>query len=252
MPNLYRQTSSPDGVPDHMIDIHCHILPAIDDDGPPRLEDVLEMARIAVADHIRQIVATPHIKNIVHSPDLIRERVARLNEELQKEGIGLEILQGAEVSAVLNTSILREHTLNGTDYVLLEFPHTHLPQNARQVVFDALMAGLTPIIPHPERNPSVVRRPELLIDLVEAGALVQITAESLVGGFGPEARACAAHLLRNKVVHILATDAHSPTWRRTILSQGVDAAAKIVGESTARRMVTTNPAAVIAGRALDE
>jgi protein-tyrosine phosphatase len=116
-----------------MVDIHCHILPAIDDDGPARLEDVLEMARIAVADHIRQIVATPHIKNVVHSPESIRERVAWFNEELRKEGIGLEILPGAEVSSILNTSILRDHTLNGTDYVLLEFPHSHLPQNARQI-----------------------------------------------------------------------------------------------------------------------
>ena len=235
-----------------MVDIHCHILPAIDDDGPARLEDVLEMARIAVADHIRQIVATPHVKNVVHSPESIRERVAWFNEELRKEGIGLEILPGAEVSSILNTSILRDHTLNGTDYVLLEFPHSHLPQNARQIVFDALMAGLIPIIPHPERNPSVVRRPELLIDLVEAGALVQVTAESLVGGFGPEARACAVHLLKNKVVHALATDAHSPTWRRTVLSGGVQEAAKIIGESAARRLVTTNPAAIIAGKALDE
>jgi protein-tyrosine phosphatase len=235
-----------------MVDIHCHILPGIDDDGPSRLEEVLEMARIAVADHIRQIVATPHIKNVVHSPDLVKERVARFNEELLKEGIGLEVLPGAEVSAVLNTTILREHTLNGTDYILLEFPHSHLPQNARQTVFDALMAGLLPIIPHPERNPSIVRRPELLIELVEAGALVQITAESLVGGFGPEARACAIYLLRNKAVHVLATDAHSPTWRPTVLSGGVRAAAKIIGESAARRLVTTNPAAVIAGKALDE
>lgn len=235
-----------------MVDIHCHILPAIDDDGPSRLEDVLEMARIAVADHIRQIVATPHIKNNIHAPDFIRERVGWFNQELKKKGIDLEILPGAEVSSMLNISIMREHTLNGTDYILLEFPHSHLPLNARQIVFDALMAGMTPIIPHPERNPTVVRRPELLIELVEAGALVQVTAESLVGGFGPEARACAAYLLKNDVVHALATDAHSPTWRRTILSGGVREAAKIIGESAARRLVTTNPASVIAGKMLDE
>lgn len=233
-----------------MIDIHCHILPAIDDDGPSRWEDVLAMARMAVSDDIRQIVATPHVKDVIHPPELIHDRVARLNEALQKNGIPLEILPGAEVSAMLNTSILRNYTINGSDYVLLEFPHTHLPQNAGQLVFDALLAGLTPIIPHPERNPSVVRRPELLFDLVEAGALVQITAESLTEGFGPEARACAEYLLKKKVVHLLATDAHSPSWRCPILSQGVHAAAKIVGESAARHLVTTNPAAVIAGEPL--
>jgi protein-tyrosine phosphatase len=88
----------------------------------------------------------------------------------------------------------------------------------------------------------------LLFDLVEAGALVQIIAESLTGGFGPEARECARYLLKKKVVHFLATDAHSPRQRRPVLSQGVEAAAKIVGNSAARRLVTTNPAALIAGK----
>jgi protein-tyrosine phosphatase len=233
-----------------MIDVHCHILPTIDADGPSHLEDVLEMARIAVADGIRQIVATPHVKEVIHPPERIRDRVAELNAALREKEIPLKILPGAEISAMLSTSMLRDYTLNGSDYVLLEFPHSHLPQNAGQILFDALLAGLTPVIPHPERNPSVVRRPELLLDLVEAGALVQITAESLIGGFGPDAMACAVYLLKKKVVHFLATDAHSPTWRRPILSQGVRAAAKIVGETVARRLVTLNPAAVIAGESI--
>ena len=233
-----------------MVDVHCHILPAIDDDGPQHLENVLEMARIAVSDDIRRIVATPHVKDVIHAPELIRNQVGLLNAELRRHGIPLEILPGAEVSALLNTSLLRNYTLNGTDYILLEFPHTHLPQNAGQLVFDALSAGLIPIIPHPERNPSVVRRPELVIQLVEAGALVQVTAESLTGGFGPEARACGNYLLQHHAVHFLATDAHSPTWRRPNLSDGATAAAKIIGDSAARRLVSTNPAAVIAGKSL--
>lgn len=233
-----------------MIDVHCHILPGVDDDGPGLLEDVLEMARIAVADGIRQIVATPHIKEVIHPPEFIREQVTRFNAELEKNGIELEVVPGAEVSALLNVSLLEQYTLNGSDYVLLEFPHTHLPQNAAQIVFDAQLAGLIPIIPHPERNPSVVRRPELLLQLVEAGALVQLTAESLTGGFGPEARACARYLLQQRAVHFLATDAHSPSWRCPVLSGGIKAAAKIVGEPAAQRLGTANPAAIIAGNPL--
>jgi protein-tyrosine phosphatase len=230
-----------------MIDTHCHILPAIDD-GPFKIEDSLEMGRIAVADGIRCIVATPHVKGNIHPSAHIRDGVARLNAALLKEGIALKILPGAEASATLNTEILKNYTLNGTDYILLEFPHSHLPQNAGEIIFNALVAGLKPIITHPERNPSIVHRPELLFDLVEAGALVQIIAESLTGGFGPEARECARYLLKKKVVHFLATDAHSPRQRRPVLSQGVEAAAKIVGNSAARRLVTTNPAALIAGK----
>lgn len=230
-----------------MIDLHCHILPGIDDDGPPRLEDVLAMARIAVDDGIRQVVATPHIKETIHLPRRIRELVAGFNEALRSNAIQLEVFPGAEVGSMLNASLLPDYTLNGSNYVLLEFPHSHLPQNAVEIVFKAVLAGLAPIIPHPERNPSVVRRPDLLLDLVGAGALVQVTAGSLIGDFGPESKACSQYLLENDLVHFLATDAHSPGWRRPVLTLGVKAAARIVGEPAARRLVTDNPASVLKG-----
>jgi protein-tyrosine phosphatase len=230
-----------------MIDIHCHILPGIDDDGPARLEDVLEMARIAAGDGIRQIVATPHVKETIPSPERIRELVIMFNDALRANRIELEVFPGAEVGSMLNTSLLPEYTLNGSNYVLLEFPHSHLPQNAIEIVFNAVLVNLTPIVPHPERNPSVVRRPDLLLDLIGAGALVQVTAGSLVGNFGPEAKVCGQYLLEKGLVHFLATDAHSPGWRRPVLSSGVKAAAKIVGEAAARRMVIDNPASVLAG-----
>jgi len=233
-----------------MIDVHCHILPGIDDDGPPRLEDVLAMARIAAADGIEKIIATPHVKETVHPPERILDLVASFNGVLTQNGIPLEVLPGAEIGSMIDASILRAYTLNGTGYVLLEFPHSHLPQNAPEIVFNAVLAGLMPIVPHPERNPSVVRRPQLVAELVETGALVQVTADSLVGGFGPEARACSIFLLEQGLVHFLATDAHSPTWRQPRLSQGVRAASRIIGDTAARRLVEDNPARVLAGKAL--
>lgn len=228
-----------------MVDIHCHILPAIDD-GPSTMGEALQMARIAAADGIRQVVATPHVSELPE-PEFIQEAVARFNSALRGAGIPLEVVPGADASALLPAEILKDYTINGTDYILFEFPHTHVPQNAIELVFNVILAGLKPIITHPERNPSIIRRPQILFELVEAGALVQITAESLIGNFGPEARECAGFLLKRKTVHFLATDAHSPRQRRPVLSPGTEAAAKIIGTAGASALVTTNPGKVIAG-----
>lgn len=235
-----------------MIDVHCHILPGVDFDGPPHKEDVLAMGRIAAADDIRQIVVTPHIKDVVHTPEFLREQVLRLNEAFEKNGIALEILQGAEVNTMVDPSQFRDYTLNGTGYVLLEFPHSHLPRNAAEIVFNAVLEGLSPIVAHPERNPSIMRKPELATELVEAGALLQLTADSVLGGFGPESRECSLYLLERGLVHVLATDAHSPTWRPPVLSRGAKAVARVLGKTEARRLVTDNPAAIIAGKPLHD
>lgn len=232
-----------------MIDLHCHILPDIDD-GPALMAESLEMARMAVADGISAIVATPHVKELPYPPDRISTRVEEFRRALNEARIPLKVLAGADVSALLEPSLLAPYTLNGTPYILFEFPHTHVPQNAGQLLFNGILAGLRPIITHPERNPSFVRSPQLLFELVEAGALVQVTAESLTGGFGDEARHCAAYLLRKQMVHFLASDAHSSRQRIPELSRGVAAAERIVGKAAAMKLVQDHPAAVVAGREL--
>lgn len=232
-----------------MIDLHCHILPGIDD-GPELMEESIEMARMAVADGIGTIVATPHVKDLPYPPDLIPARVEAFRQALRAQKIPLNVLAGADVSALLEPALLAPFTLNATGYLLFEFPHSHMPQNAGQLLFNAILAGLRPIITHPERNPSVVRSPQLLFDLVEAGALVQVTAESLTGGFGDAARLCATYLLRKQMVHFLASDAHSSRGRIPQLSRGVAAAAQLVGRDAALQLVTANPACVLAGREL--
>jgi protein-tyrosine phosphatase len=229
-----------------MVDIHCHILPGIDD-GPASMAEALQMARIAAADGIRKMVATPHLTDLP-SPKLIREMVCQLNAALADAAIPLEVLPGADASALLPADILRQYTINGTDYILFEFPHSHVPQNATELVFNVILAGMKPIITHPERNPSIVRRPEILFELVESGALVQLTAESLMGHFGPEAKACAEYLLDRRAAHFLATDAHSSHQRSPILSRGADIAAKIIGRTRAQALVTANPRKIIAGK----
>jgi protein-tyrosine phosphatase len=233
-----------------MIDIHCHILPGIDD-GPSDMNESIEMASVAAADGITTIVATPHLKDRIYPADIIASGVAELNGQLADREIPVRILRGADINAMLSPALLKDFTINGTKYLLFEFPHTHMPGNALQIIFNAMVSGLRPIITHPERNPSVVRDPSGVLELRETGALVQITAGSLTGDFGPEARECALFLLRKGAVDIIATDAHSIDGRRPVLSEGLQVAEKILGRESALRLVEENPAAVIEDRPLN-
>jgi protein-tyrosine phosphatase len=230
-----------------MIDIHCHILPGIDD-GPSDMAESVEMARMAAADGITTIVATPHLKDGADMADEIRALIAALNARLEGQKIPVAILAGADINVTLSIPKLEDYTINGTTYLLYEFPHTHMPANAGHIIFNVMSSGLRPIVTHPERNPSVVRDPLTIIRLKEAGALVQITAGSLTGHFGRESRECALYLLKKGVADIIATDAHSVSGRPPIMSEGLREAEKIVGRARARLMVEDNPLAVIEGR----
>lgn len=229
-----------------MIDLHCHILPGVDD-GPADLAGALAMARVAVADGIHKIAATPHVPMSGLDRAQITTRVADFQQAVDAEGIDLKLVVGADAATSAGLTQLVEHPLHDGPYMLIEFPHTHLPADARELVFELLSAGRVPIMTHPERNPSVLRSPENVGELVEAGALVQITAESLTGGFGPESRACARHLLRRGWVHLLASDGHSADWRPPVLSRGLKAAARVLGRAAALKLVVDNPARILAG-----
>lgn len=209
------------------------------------------MARIAVADGIRTIVATPHIKNDIPTPDLIAQKINELTALLKQEGLPINILAGGDVASILPVEVVSLYTLNRTKYVLLEFPHSHLPANAEQVIFEWQLAGLRPIITHPERNPSILKHPDSLERLVEAGALVQVTAGSLTGVFGVDVQACASFLISSGWVHILASDGHSSRYRLPQLSESIRVAAQLIGQQAALKLVQDNPAAVISGRELD-
>lgn len=229
-----------------MIDIHCHILWDIDD-GPADFAGSLAMAHLAAADGTRQLVATPHVGRNLHPPTLIAEKVARLNLALREANLDLEILSGSDNLYNLGVETLACYSINSTRYVLMEFPHSHLPIDASERIFAALNHGLMPIITHPERNLSVIQKPQLLYDLVERGALVQLTAESLTDGFGAAVKACARYLLKQKMVHFLASDGHSANWRPPTLSAGLKSASKIIGKDAARVLVFDNPAKVVGG-----
>lgn len=229
-----------------MIDIHCHILPGIDD-GPSTIEESIEMARIAYRDGITKIVATPHVRDGRHQEGLIAEKVNLLNSHLSDENIPVEILQGADVSAQMDSGQLSDYTINQTKYILIEFPHMFVPKNAWNLLFRMRTGGYYPIITHPERNLSVISHPELLFEMLETGTFVQVTAESLTGSFGIDIQQCACHLLKKGVVTFLATDAHSSTHRPPVLSYGLRVAEKKIGREKAVALVTKNPEKVLRG-----
>lgn len=229
-----------------MIDIHCHILPGIDD-GATDLSVSLAMARLAVADGTRTLVATPHVDKSLIAPEEIRDRVRILQAHLDSENIPLRLLAGADGASHLGADHLSDHTIGDGPYLLLEFPHSHVPVNSGQLIFELQTRGLIPIITHPERNPSIVRSPDILEPLVAAGALVQLTCGSLLGEFGAAARACARHLLRKGQVHFLASDGHSASWRPPVMSAAVKAAAKLIGDAAAADLVVAHPEKVIKG-----
>jgi protein-tyrosine phosphatase len=226
-----------------MIDLHSHILPGIDD-GSPNMESSLAMAKMAVKDGIRTIIATPHFTHNCTRSSL-EESVAALQEAVTAAGIDLTILVGAEIPSQLALAVAWEFCLADSSFLLLEFPHNHLPADSSLVIAKLLENGITPIIAHPERNRAIFHDPLKLASLIAAGAQAQVTAESLTGDLGVSIRNCAEYLLKQNMVHYLATDSHSPAFRKPLLGKAVKHAAKIIGKEQAMKLVYDHPAAVI-------
>jgi len=237
-----------------VIDLHTHILPALDD-GARTLDESLAMIRIAVADGITSLAATPHDTGSAPDyPSQVKARVAQVQAALQERGIDLQLVVGSELHGVpdlvarLRTG--RALTLGSSRYFLLEFPLTDLPIHAAQLVFEAQVAGFTPIVAHPARTAAIQHDPNQLYDLVERGALAQITSGSLTGVFGPRIQATARVLVEHNLVHLIASDAHGTGYRAPRLSEAVQVAGQIVGEEIARAMVTTRPQAILSNQSL--
>jgi protein-tyrosine phosphatase len=229
-----------------MIDTHCHILPNLDD-GPRDDDESVEMARIAAGDGIKKIIATPHIYDTGYSPEDIAARVDRLNRLLTQKNIPLQVYPGAEVSISMDLNALCRYAIHDTPYILIEFPHDHLPSHAGKLLQWLSSKGLKPIIAHPERNYSILRAPEILLDLLTRDVYIQITAGSITGSFGRDVQYCANFLLDSGKVDIIASDAHSKEVRPPLLSPAAKIAAAHLGEKIAQRLVCTNPAAVLTG-----
>jgi protein-tyrosine phosphatase len=233
-----------------MIDLHCHILPGIDD-GAADLSMSLTMARAFVADGVTIVACTPHIlPGLYHNTGpQIRLAVAALQLELDQEGIPLKLITGADVHIVPDfVGGLREGrllTLGDTRYVLVEPPHHTAPARLEDMFFGLLVAGYVPILTHPERLSWINAHYDVMKRLVAGGVWMQITAGSLTGSFGRQPLYWAERMLDEGCVHILATDAHDSKRRPPILGKGRDLAAKRVGDNEAEHLVLTRPSGIV-------
>ena len=233
-----------------MIDLHCHILPGIDD-GATDLSVSLDMARIFVEDGVSHVACTPHIlPGVYHnSGPQIRQAVQQLQWALEDHGIPLRLVTGADnhvvpdfVGGLRGGHLL---SLGDTRYVLVEPPHHVPPPRLEDLFFNIMAAGFVPILTHPERLSWIRLQYDAIERLAHAGVWMQITAGSLAGGFGKNARYWAERMLDEGRVHILATDAHDTRKRPPNLSVGRDLAAARVGASEAEHLVTTRPRGVL-------
>lgn len=237
-----------------MIDLHSHILPGVDD-GARDIATSLAMARAYVADGVEVVACTPHIlPGLYHnSGPQIREAVARLQQTLDDEGIPLRLVAGADNHIVpdfvggLRTGHLL--SLGDTRYVLVEPPHHVAPARLDDLFFGILVAGHVPILTHPERLTWIRSQYAMIERLAQAGVWMQVTAGSLSGAFGRDARYWAERLLDEGHVQILATDAHDVQRRPPDLARGRDLAAKRVGEAEARNLVSVRPMGVLSNQA---
>jgi len=242
-----------------MIDLHNHILHGIDD-GAEALEESIEMCRISFHDGIRTIVATPHILPGIYENNrsTILAKVHELKSAIchLQSAMELKILPGADVhfSFDLLQRYENEEIVAVNDqgrYLMVEFEFQGIPYKAEEALFQLLTKGIVPIISHPERNFEIGHNPKRYYEMIQMGCLGQVTAMSLTGEFGPEIKQVAEKLVKKRLIHIIASDAHSAHRRLPILSSGVKAAEKIVGKEEAIRMVTEYPQAILEGRKPD-
>ncbi|MGM0168727.1 protein-tyrosine phosphatase [Enterococcus sp. AZ135] len=221
-----------------MIDLHCHILHGVDD-GPQTLDESIMMAHEAVRQGITHILCTPHHNNGEYNnpASMVIPAVRRLQQELDQRGIALTLYEGQEVriTGELIKQIERQEILF-TDidnhYLLIEFPTLEVPAFSEQLFFQLIERGHTPVIVHPERNAVFTRDPNRLLPYLKMGALTQVTAPSIVGYFGRKVQKTAHTMLANRLVYMVASDAHSIQHRGFYLKEAYQAIEKSFGLST--------------------
>lgn len=232
-----------------MFDIHYHLLFDLDD-GPRTLEDSLALAEASIKEGVTHIVATPHSNHeFSFRPEVNRERLAVLNDRLGGRltlGLGCDFHLSYDNLEDLGLDRTK-YTINGTQYLLVEFANTSIPATAADILYELQLTGVIPIITHPERNPILVQTPRRLAELIRGGCLVQLTAASLMGRFGRRAKAMSNDLVRKNWAHIIASDAHNIERRPPAMGQAYQMLAGEFGRETADRLCLHNPGAVFRG-----
>lgn len=240
-----------------MVDLHHHLLPGLDD-GSPDLRTSIEMARIAEADGITHIVCTPHASSrYTFDPEKNARLATELREALLAAGIHLKLGLGCDFhisydnvrDALANPT---RYSINAREYLLVELPDFSLSPNLGETFYELRLQGLTPILTHPERNPTLQRDPGKLLPWLREGLLCQVTAGSVLGHMGKHAERFARRMLKNRWAHFIATDAHNTTSRAPRMREAADLIARRHGPEYAELICHSNPLAVFEGRSLIE
>jgi protein-tyrosine phosphatase len=233
-----------------MIDIHCHLLPGVDD-GAADEQTAVAMCRLAAEHGTTDLVATPHANHRYEfSPERNQELRRRLQEQVgpsPRLHLGCDFrLSYDNIQAALSEPA--RFAINGGQYLLVEFSDQVISQGTSAVFASLGEAGLTPIITHPERNPLLRDHRSRLAAWVHRGCLIQVTGHSLLGAFGSRARESAISLINAGLVHLVASDAHDLDKRPPVLTDSYAFVADRWGEELARQLFVDNPRAVIEGR----
>ncbi|BAP84815.1 tyrosine protein phosphatase [Paucilactobacillus hokkaidonensis JCM 18461] len=238
-----------------MIDLHCHLLPGLDD-GSANMDISLRLAQEAVDNGVSFALLTPHHMNGVytnHRKDVI-ERTQEFQAALKEHNIGLTVFPGQEVriNGDLLTAIKQHDILFADDdnqYLMLEFPDDDVPAYTNDMIYQIQQQGIIPVIVHPERNTRIMKHPEIILELLKKGCLSQITASSYVGTFGDKVETFSRQLIESGQGYVFSSDAHNLPGRKYEMRQAFDKLKKEFGNELAQRF-EDNAKAIINGDAV--
>lgn len=229
-----------------MVDIHCHIVPAVDD-GAQTKSQVRALLKKEYEDGVTTLVLTPHYrKGMFDAPDdLVLKRAAYVMHEVRELGLPMEIYLAREYHA--NTDMIEElkaksqYRINKSRYVLVEFSSAHSYEKIRGWIYQLVAAGLRPIIAHVERYPDVMSKLEQVDELIQLGAYIQISTSAVLGEHGLRLKGYTKNLLKRRMVHFVASDAHDMESRRPNMRECREYVAKKFGEDYAEELFVKNP-----------
>lgn len=241
-----------------MIDFHNHVLPGLDD-GPENWEQSLNMLRSAADQGTTDVVNTVHYQHPqMDGKDISNTKTmdlfCKLQERLENEDIDINLHLGAEVFYMPNLLSLVDHplcTLGHGKYMLVEFPFHVLPKGYDKVLFELVMAGVTPIIAHPERHSQVHEDFTIISRFIQSGYLMQIDAGSILGNFGSAAERAARKMIKQDLCLILGSDAHNDHNRNFCLSEAVALCRDLIGEGVVA-LVSDNPGKILDGESMTQ
>lgn len=233
-----------------MVDMHCHIMPGVDDGAKTRKE-VQEMLKMEYENGVRTVILTPHYRKDMFEPDfeLIKKRFQYVKYEAENMGLDMDVFLGCEYHA--NSDMIKEikenprFRINGGKYVLVEFSSTHTYQKIRDYVYQMINSGFKPIIAHIERYRSVVKNLDNVSELIDLGAYVQVSSGALLGEDGLRAMLASRAMLRKKMIHFIGSDCHDAKERCPNFKKCAEYVEKKVDIKYAKNIFVNNPKKIL-------